>query len=208
MKIVLLGAGNRARKYLEYIIANPDRVELVGVVEPNRLRRESIARKCGLTSDKLYVSADQFFALGRVADAIVIATPDKYHYPQAMAAIELGDHILLEKPIAQTVEEAEQIKLAADRAGVIVNVCYVLHFHPYFVKLRELVSSGRYGSIVSISHSAPVGIDRAGHVYVRGIWNRTESQGTLLTSKCCHDLDFLIWLTGTLFFWFAPLVLR
>ena len=100
MKIVLLGAGNRARKYLEYIIANPDRVELVGVVEPNRLRRESIARKCGLTSDKLYVSADQFFALGRVADAIVIATPDKYHYPQAMAAIELGYHILLEKPIA------------------------------------------------------------------------------------------------------------
>ena len=195
--VALLGAGNRARKYLEYIIAHPDEARLVAVVEPNRLRRESVARKCQLPADALFESSDDFFARGHIADAVIIATPDKYHYPQAMSAIQCGYHILLEKPIAQTVEEAEQIKLAADRAGVIVNVCYVLHFHPYFVKLRELVNSGRYGQIVSISHSAPVGIDRAGHVYVRGIWNRSEAQGPLLTSKCCHDLDFLVWLTDS-----------
>lgn len=197
VSVVMIGAGNRARKYLEYIISSPGRVTVAGVVEPNPLRRESFADHCGVPADRRYSSVDDFFSLGRMADAVIIATPDDCHYEQSMRAIGLGYHVLLEKPIAQTDEEGEAIARAAKRAGVVVNVCYVLHFHPYFLKLRELARSGEFGRIVSVSHRSPVGIDRATHVYVRGAWGRKETSGPLLTSKCCHDIDFLIWLTGS-----------
>jgi len=197
VSVVMIGAGNRARKYLEYIIATPARVRLTGVVEPNALRRNAMAEHYGLNDVARYDSVEQFFSHGRVADAVIIATPDMYHYEQAIRAIELGYHVLLEKPIAQTDEEATAIAIAARRAGIVCNVCYVLHFHPYFVKLRELAQSGRMGQIVSVSHRSPVGIDRATHVYVRSAWGRKEMSGPILTSKCCHDIDFIIWLTGS-----------
>lgn len=197
VRIAMIGAGNRARKYLDYILSNPSMAQVVAVVDPNPLRRHEIALKCGLTDAAEFSDATDFFALGHIADAVIIASPDDCHYPQSMAAIALGYHIMLEKPVAQTVEEAREIAEAARRAGLIVNVCYVLHFHPYFIKLRELVTSGEYGKIISVSHRAPVGIDRAAHVYVRGIWGRKETSGPLFTSKCCHDLDYLLWITGS-----------
>ena len=197
VSIVMIGAGNRARKYLHYISSTPDRVRLVGVVDSNPLRRRTfLSSYPGLTPESLYSSTEEFFARGRVADAVIIATPDECHYSQAMQAIRLGYHVLLEKPIAQTEEEATAIAQAAREAGVTVNVCYVLHFHPYFRKLRELAQSPALGRIVSVSHRSPVGVDRATHVYVRGGWGKKATSGPLFTSKCCHDIDFLIWLAG------------
>ncbi len=198
VSIVMIGAGNRARKYLQYILSNPGRVRLAGVVDSNPLRRESFASACrGLSASDIYSNVDDFFARGRVADAVVVATPDDCHYDHTMRAIKLGYHVLLEKPIAQTEAEAEAIAEAAREAGVIVNVCYVLHFHPYFQKLRELARSGELGEIVAINHCSPVGIDRATHIYVRGHWGKKSTSGPLFTSKCCHDVDFLLWLTGS-----------
>ncbi|MCM1532952.1 MAG: Gfo/Idh/MocA family oxidoreductase [Ruminococcus flavefaciens] len=196
VSVIMIGAGNRARKYLEYILANPRRIKVFGVVDPNELRRNHFADRCSLGADALYSSSDALFAGEKKADAVIIASPDSLHYTQTMQAISKGYHVLLEKPIAQSDREARDIQKAAAAAGVIVNVCYVLHFHPYFMKLHELVHSGKYGRIVSVSHTAPVGIDRATHVYVRGIWNQKGSSGPLFTSKCCHDLDLMLWLTG------------
>lgn len=197
VSIVMIGAGNRARKYLEYIIATPSHARVVGVVEPNALRRNAMADHCNLPAEARYDSVESFFNAGKIADGVIIATPDVYHYEHSMRAISLGYHVLLEKPIAQTDAEAAEIAEAASRAGVVCNVCYVLHFHPYFVKLRELARSGRLGRIVSVSHRSPVGIDRSTHVYVRGAWGRKETSGPLLTSKCCHDIDYILWLTGS-----------
>lgn len=197
VSVVMIGAGNRARKYLEYIIATPSRARVVAVVEPNALRRNAMADHCNLPAEARYDSVERFFEAGRIADGVIIATPDIYHYEHSMRAISLGYHVLLEKPIAQTDAEAADIARAARAAGVVCNVCYVLHFHPYFVKLRELARSGRLGRIVSVSHRSPVGIDRTTHVYVRGAWGRKETSGPLLTSKCCHDIDYILWLTGS-----------
>lgn len=194
----MIGAGNRARKYLEYILSEPSKVRLAGVVESNRLRLEAFAEHCpGLSPERLFTSVDDLFACGKIADAVIVATPDSCHYEHTIRAIRQGYHVLLEKPIAQTEDEAETIAQAAIDAGVKVNVCYVLHFHPYFIQLRELARSGALGEIVAISHSSPVGIDRASHIYVRGSWGRKASSGPLFTSKCCHDIDFLLWLTGS-----------
>lgn len=105
---------------------------------------------------------------------MLIATPEDTHFEPCMLAIEAGYDVLLEKPIAQRLDECRQIAEAARRRGVIVGICHVMRYHPYFVRIKEIVDSGELGQLISINHTAAVGIDRMTHCFVRGLWRREE----------------------------------
>ena len=197
VSIVAIGAGNRTNKYLEYVRRNPDKARLIGVVELNDLRRQKVADEFDLDASCCYTDYRDFFRSPLKADAVMICTPENKHFEPAMLAIEAGYHVLLEKPIAQTLEECMAIGEAARRKNVIVSVCHVLRYHPYFIKLKELACSGELGNIISINHCTSVGVDRATHSFVRGLWSREADTNPMLISKCCHDIDFLLWLTKT-----------
>ena len=197
VSIVAIGAGNRTHKYLEYIEKHPELVRLVGVVELNDIRRNKVAVRFGLDASCCYSDYQEFFRRPLKADAVMICTPENMHFEPAMQAIEAGYHVLLEKPIAQTLEECQAIGEAARRKGVLVSVCHVLRYHPYFMKIKELVESGELGHIISINHRTSVGVDRTAHGFVRGIWRKEAHSNPMLMSKCCHDIDFLLWLTKT-----------
>ena len=197
VSIVAIGAGNRTNKYLEYVRRNPDKARLIGVVELNDLRRQKVADEFDLDASCCYTDYRDFFRSPLKADAVMICTPENMHFEPAMLAIEAGYHVLLEKPIAQTLEECMAIGEAARRKNVIVSVCHVLRYHPYFIKLKELACSGELGNIISINHCTAVGVDRATHSFVRGLWSREADTNPMLISKCCHDIDFLLWLTKT-----------
>ena len=193
--IIAIGAGNRANKYLEFAARNPERLRLTGVVEINEIRRRAAAEKFGLAPDRCFTDYDRFFENPVPADVVLIGTPENEHFEPCMRAIEAGYNVLLEKPIAQTLAECCRIEEAARRKGVIVGVCHVLRYHPYFIKIKEIIDSGELGEIISISHLAAVGLDRTTHCFVRGLWRREEITNPMLISKCCHDIDFLLWLT-------------
>lgn len=197
VSIVAIGAGNRTNKYLEYVKQHPDKAKLVGVVELNEIRRNKIAEKFCLEPSACFTDYHDFFRSSLKVDAVMICTPENMHYEPCMMAIEAGYHVLLEKPIAQTPEECIAIGEAARRKNVIVTVCHVLRYHPYFIKLKELACSGELGNIISINHRTAVGVDRAAHSFVRGPWRKESETNPMLISKCCHDIDFLLWLTKT-----------
>ena len=197
VSIVAIGAGNRTNKYLEYVKQHPDRVRLVGVVELNDIRRQSVAERFGLEPSQCYADYHDFFRNPVQTDAVMVCTPENMHFEPTMMAIEAGYHVRLEKPIAQTLEECLTIGKAARKKGVLVSVCHVLRYHPYFMKVKELVDSGELGHIISINHRTSVGVDRAAHGFVRGIWRSERLSNPMLMSKCCHDIDFLLWLTKT-----------
>ena len=195
VRIVVIGAGNRANKYLEYARRYPDQLQPVAVVDVNDLRRHAFARDFGLPACRSYAHYDDFFADGVEADMVLISTPENVHFDPAVKAIDAGYHILLEKPIAQHLEECREIARRARERGVMVGVCHVLRYHPSFAKIREIVASGELGQVVSVNHTAAVGLDRATHSYVRGIFRRERESNPILLAKCCHDIDFLLWLT-------------
>lgn len=197
VSIVAIGAGNRTNKYLEYVKQHPDKAKLVGVVELNEIRKNKIAEKFCLEPSACFTDYHDFFRSSLKVDAVMICTPENMHYEPCMMAIEAGYHVLLEKPIAQTPEECIAIGEAARRKNVIVTVCHVLRYHPYFIKLKELACSGELGNIISINHRTAVGVDRAAHSFVRGPWRKESETNPMLISKCCHDIDFLLWLTKT-----------
>ena len=197
VSIVAIGAGNRTNKYLEYVKQHPDKVKLVGVVELNDIRRKHVADCFSLDASQCFVDYRDFFQHPVEADAVMICTPENMHFEPTMQAIERGYHILLEKPIAQTLEECMLIAQAARKHDVLVSVCHVLRYHPYFMKIKELVDSGELGNIISINHRTSVGLDRTAHGFVRGLWRKEAVTNPMLMSKCCHDIDFLLWLTKT-----------
>ncbi len=197
IKIVAIGAGNRTNKYLEYVKQHPDKVKLVGVVELNEIRRKHVAERFGLDENQCFADYRDFFRHPFDADAVMVCTPENMHFEPTMQAIGRGYHVLLEKPIAQTLEECMLIAEAARKHDVLVSVCHVLRYHPYFMKIKELVDSGELGHIISINHRTSVGVDRTAHGFVRGIWRKEAVSNPMLMSKCCHDIDFLLWLTKT-----------
>lgn len=184
------------RTYLHYVEHHPEEVVLAAVVEPDDFRRDSVARQFGLSDAVCFRTYEDFFAADVEADAVVVCTPENAHYEPCMAAISKGYHILLEKPIAQTMEQCCEIAEAARRKGVLVSLCHVLRYFPAYLKIKQIIDSGDLGQIISISHTEGVGIDRNTHSYVRGQMNRERESNPMLLAKCCHDIDFLYWITG------------
>lgn len=191
--VVAIGAGNRMNAYAAL---HPDEMHVVAVVEPNPVRREQLAVKCGVAADCCFESWEIFLLRDKMADVVLICTPDHMHYQPAMLALERGYDVLLEKPIAQTLDECLDIVRRARELHRIVGVCHVLRYYPYFRKFREVVADCRLGELISVNHVEAVGIERMTHAFVRGLWRKESETNPMILSKACHDLDLLVWLTG------------
>ena len=196
IRLAAIGVGNRTGKYLKYLDEYPGRAELVAIVEPDPVRRENARKRFSLPKEACYEHAEDFFGESGRCDAVIIGSPDSEHYPQAMQAISRGYHVLLEKPVAQNYGQCEAIVRASEKAHVKVGVCYVLRFMPVYRKIKELLDSGAIGRVTDVSHQEYVGIDRMLHTYVRGYWNKASESNPSFLSKCCHDVDMLLWTTG------------
>ena len=196
VKIAAVGLGNRTCKYLRYVAENPGVVELVAVIDTDVARFGKVQETFGLSAERCFSSLDALAESGIEVDACIIGTPDIYHHEMAIKAMRSGWHVLLEKPMAQTKEQCEEIVRVSEETGKMVSVCYVLRYHPYFIKLKELTEDSKIGRLLSVRQVEKVGKDRMTHTFVRGPWNRKEMNTSVFFTKCCHDVDFVLWLTG------------
>jgi predicted dehydrogenase len=196
MTLAVVGAGLRGQTYARLAVAT-GRCRVVTVADADPARRTAFAREHGLPASAVHSDWTALAAAGRLADAVVIATPDRLHADPAVALLGQGYHVLLEKPMAPTEEDARRIVDAVRAAGdVTFAVCHVLRYTPYTRALRALVRAGRIGRPVSVQHLEPVGWWHQAHSYVRGNWRREDSSGPMLLTKSCHDLDWLIHVVG------------
>ena len=98
VKVAIIGLGSRGRMFGRLIFEDKD-VELVAVADVVKSSRDT-GLEFGLTEDKLFASADDFFEQGKICDAVFICTQDAQHIDMALKAMELGYDICLEKPAA------------------------------------------------------------------------------------------------------------
>ncbi len=195
---IIIGAGSRGRAYAKNSVSevNKDRMQIVGVAEPIEVRRKSLQEMCSIADENCFTDWKEILAQPKMADFAVISTMDNMHFEPAMAAIEKGYHLLLEKPAAPTPEECAKIAIAANKKGVQVIVCHVLRFTPFYTKIKEILDSGKIGKIQSIVAVEAVGNVHQSHSYVRGRWHSEKETTPMLLAKSCHDIDILQWLVG------------
>ena len=192
--IAVIGAGVRGLGYARRARAQGARI--VAVAEPRPEARADFAAEFGIDPARVFADAGELVRADRLADAVVISSPDTHHAEQAILAAGRGYAMLLEKPMALTEEDCARIIDAVDAAGVVFAVGHVLRYTPYTTVLKEIVDSGRIGSVVSVEHLEPVGWWHHAHSYVRGNWRREDESGPMLLTKSCHDLDWLMYLVG------------
>nr|WP_202128885.1 Gfo/Idh/MocA family oxidoreductase [Paenibacillus dendrobii] len=191
----MLGAGSRGRYiYGPYAEKHPDELKIVAVAEPNAERRERTAAIHDIAPEQVYASWEQAFEKGRIADAMIISTLDRLHFEPAMKALELGYHILLEKPMSPVAEECVRIEQAALAHRRVLTVSHVLRYSPFWSGIKRCIEAGEVGMIATIQHSEYVGYRHMTHSYVRGNWRNSSESSPMVLAKSCHDLDIISWL--------------
>ncbi|MCK2219520.1 Gfo/Idh/MocA family oxidoreductase [Actinomadura sp. ATCC 31491] len=188
--LAVVGAGVRGIAYARHAEAS-GRGRVVAVADPRE------GRRARFPSAAQYAGWRELAARPRQADAVIIATQDRDHAEPAVRFAELGYDILLEKPMAVSEDDCRAIVAAAGRSpSAVFAVCHVLRYTRYTRTLKALLDAGRIGEIVSIQHLEPVGWWHQAHSYVRGNWRRADESTFMLLAKSCHDLDWLVHLTG------------
>lgn len=193
MNIAIIGYGSRGEIYGDGFA---EHAKIVAVCDIKQERLAYAEKKYAIHKDALYTDENAFFAAGKLADLCVVSTPDKLHFRHAIAALKTGYDLLLEKPIACSVADCEEISAVANKLGRKIFVCHVLRYADFFSTIKRELDTGEYGEISTINETENVAHWHYAHSYVRGNWHRTEDSTPMIVAKCCHDLDLAVWYIG------------
>jgi len=191
---IIVGAGHRAFVYANLALTHPDMLKIVGVADPNPVRRQLAREKYGFGEDMCFETAEALAARGRLADAIINGTMDEQHVDTAVPLLEAGYDMLLEKPFAVNEEEALRLRDCVRRNGNKVMICHVLRYTPFYYAIKERIARGEIGKIINIQTTEHVSYHHLSTSYVRGKWaNSQRCHTSMLLAKCCHDIDLMMW---------------
>ena len=191
---VVLGAGSRGTTYASYAKAHPEELRIVAVAEPRADRRNILADDLNIPDHSRFATWQELLDRPRMADCAFVCTLDDDHTAPAVKAMELGYHLLLEKPMSNTEEECRTIVETARRTGRKLAVCHVLRYTPFFLTLKSLIDKGEIGEVTTINQIENVGYWHQAHSFVRGNWRTVRETSPMLLQKSCHDMDIILWL--------------
>ncbi len=195
LKVILVAAGNRSMIYSKYALKEPDKMQIVGVVEPNEIRRKSAQEQYGISEDMCFATVEELCARGKIADAVINGTMDRLHVPTSLPLLKAGYDILLEKPFCVNNDEMQLLHETAKQYGRKVMICHVLRYAPFYRAVKDVILSGELGDIYSIQLNEHVNYTHTDAAYVRGKWASDIDCGTpMLLAKSCHDMDLMMWL--------------
>ena len=170
---ILIGAGNRGMDvYGNYALRFPDKLKFIAVAEPIQVRKE------------------------KFADVIFICTQDQIHIGPTLKALDKEYDVLLEKPMAHTLEGCIKIVKKVEETNRILGISHVLRYTNFFTTIKDYILKGSLGNIVNISHRENVSWYHMAHSFVRGNWRNVNLSSPMILAKCCHDLDLLFWMVG------------
>ncbi|MBN9282955.1 MULTISPECIES: Gfo/Idh/MocA family oxidoreductase [Flavobacterium] len=152
LKVGVLGAGHLGKIHLR-LLNQSEKYELIGFYDPNAENAEKVAQEFG------YTKFDSITALINAVDVVDIVTPTLSHFECAKEAIENGKHVFLEKPIANTVEEANEIIVLANKYQVKGQVGHVERFNPAFKAVKDKIENPMFIETHRLAEFNPRGTD-------------------------------------------------
>jgi predicted dehydrogenase len=171
------------------VLARSRRVRLVVVADPSPAARERARRIAGVD-----VTAEAQAAIEREdVAAVVVCAGNDQHAALALAALQAGRHLYLEKPLAVDVAGGERLVAEAERSRVVAAIGFNRRYHPLFARARALVADGAIGKVVAgqAAFCEPLPVDAMPE------WKRrVASGGGVLLDLATHHVDLVPWLTG------------
>ena len=195
MKYALIGCGRIATNHIKAVINN--KLEFVAVCDVLPQAMESLLAKHGLenaNSIARYTDYKQMIEENEI-ELISIATESGVHAEIALYCIDHGIHLIIEKPIAMSIADADEIIARSQAKGVKVSACHQNRFNISVQEMRKALEAGRFGKL---SHgSIHVRWNRNQSYYDQASWRgKWASDGGSLMNQCIHGIDLLRWMLG------------
>lgn len=195
MKYALIGCGRISTNHMKAAVNN--HLEIVGVCDILPEKMEEILEKHELKEDaSIHRYTDYKELLEKeMPDLVSIATESGNHAEIALYCIDKGVHVIIEKPMAMSIDDANKIIELSEKKNVKVSACHQNRFNIAVQELRMAIESGRFGKI---SHgSIHVRWNRNHGYYDQASWRGTWAQdGGALMNQCIHGIDLLRWMMG------------
>lgn len=195
MKYALIGCGRIATNHVKAVINN--KLEFVAVCDVIPEQMEALLEKHDLQNDasiKRYTDYKKLIDENEL-DLVGIATESGIHAEIALYCIEHNVNVIIEKPMAMSIEDADKIIKLAEEKNVKVSACHQNRFNIAVQEMRKALESGRFGKL---SHgSIHVRWNRNQNYYTQAPWRGTWAQdGGALMNQCIHGIDLLRWMMG------------
>ena len=194
MKYALIGCGRISPNHV--VAAKNSGLDIVAMVDIERKNVEDKIIKFDLKEDKINIYTDYKEMLEKEKPELVaIATESGKHAPIALDCLDYSCNLIIEKPIALSIEEANSIIIKGREKGVKVCACHQNRFNKSIVEIRKAVEKNRFGKL--LYGAAHVRWTRDHEYYDRASWRGTwEQDGGALMNQCIHDIDLLRWMMG------------
>lgn len=191
MKFAIIGCGRIAHRHAEEIVNNP-KAELVSVCDIVPERTKEFARR--YSAREQYLDYRELLEKSNV-DVVNICTPSGLHAEMGIAAALAGKHVIVEKPMVMTLEDADALIETCERHNVLLAVCHQNRFNPAVQRLRRAVEAGMFGQLTHAS--AVVRWFRPQEYYDQAEWRGTWAMdGGCLMNQSIHNIDLLLWMMG------------
>lgn len=193
IKIGFIGTGGMAQVHAKTLL-EMENVEIKAITDVSVEAVERFTNRFQLKSTQQF--SDYHNMLDQVdLDAVVIVSPHTLHFQQATDVLNKGLHVLIEKPMTCSYEEAEQLIETAETTGKIMQVSYQRHFQPEFIYIRDAIARGEIGNLTSITASL---YQQWWNGHPNGSWRQNPklSGGGFLMDSGSHIIDMLLWTTG------------
>lgn len=190
MNFAIIGCGHIAKRHAEAIALIPEAC-LVAVSDKVQETMEPYVKEYGVTA---YTDYEQMLEDSDI-DIVSICTPSGLHAKMAFNVARAGKHIVVEKPISLTLEDANAMIEASEAYGVKLAVVHPNRFRPAMMELKQILKRGLLGKISHVN--ATVRWNRNQAYYDQATWRGTKSlDGGVLMNQAIHNLDLLSWLLG------------
>lgn len=192
IKLGFIGTGGIAHLHAKQMLAEKN-VEIEAIADPSAHNRERFLTTFNLSEVEQFANHQDMLE-NIVLDAVIICSPHTLHKQHVVDALKHQCHVLVEKPMACTVEEATLLIELAKEKGKILQVSYQRHFEPAFLYIRNAISEGVIGKLTSVSANL---YQEWGHLS-KETWrqNPALSGGGMLMDSGSHIIDVLLWTTG------------
>lgn len=197
IKVIVLGCGNRARAYCTAAEELGDPYEIVACVDFKDEALEYMQKRFNVPKDMCFKDYKEVLKFGKIADCVINTTMDQYHVETAIAFLELGYDMLLEKPVANNKDDLLKVAECARKNKRKLVVCHVLRYTAFYQKAKELIDDAAIGEVVHIDACEYPGVLLTDFSFIRGQWRNKDVCGsTFLLAKSCHDIDLICWLNN------------
>ena len=184
--IGIIGCGDMGRAVARSVVAHGDMININAVYDPDPHSIEEARRDFG---DK-FIESDSVNDLLKRDDInwVMIASWNRFHAEQVIAAFAAGKHVFCQKPLAVSLEQCLSMRDVWHKSGNKFVIGFNLRYSPHYRKIKELLRQGSIGDIIRFEFNEALDFNHGG--FIMGDWRRLrQNAGTHLLEKCCHDVD-------------------